>query len=119
MADDPIDDAVNALDDLLDQERAALLAGDLDKIARTLDLKEDLITRLNAQDAADPTLLAALNAKVVRNQSLLNSALEGVRAVTRRLATMHRIRSSLDIYDADGKKNEIALTPTRSVEKRA
>ena len=48
MADDPIDDTVNALDDLLDQERAALLAGDLDKIARTLDLKEDLITRLNA-----------------------------------------------------------------------
>ena len=64
-------------------------------------------------------MLAALNAKVVRNQSLLSSALEGVRAVTRRLATMHRIRSSLDIYDADGKKNEIALTPTRSVEKRA
>ena len=119
MKPDPIDDAVNALDDLLDQERAALLAGDLDKIARTLDLKQDLINCLNTKDVPDPSRLSALNAKVVRNQSLLNSALDGVRAVTRRLATMHRIRSSLDIYDAQGNKNEIALTPARSVEKRA
>ncbi|KEJ97162.1 FlgN protein [Pseudosulfitobacter pseudonitzschiae] len=119
MSNETVEDTVNALDDLLDQERGALLAGDLDRIARTLDLKQSLIDRLNELDVADRSSLAALNAKVMRNQSLLNSALDGIRAVTRRLATMRRIRSSLDIYDAQGKKNEIALTPNRSVEKRA
>ncbi len=119
MQDEPIEDTINALNDLLDQERAALLEGNLDKIARTLDLKQSLIEQLNAQEVTDRAALEALNIKVARNQSLLNTALEGVRAVTRRLATMRRIRCSLDTYDSHGQKNAIALTPDRSVEKRA
>jgi flagellar biosynthesis/type III secretory pathway chaperone len=119
MKDETIEDAVNALDDLLDQERASVLAGDLDRIARTLDLKQTLIERLNGQDVPDRAALEALNAKVLRNQSLLNMALEGVRAVTGRLDAMHRIQSALDTYDSRGKKKTVALTPNRSVEKRA
>lgn len=119
MKDEPTEDALNALNDLLDQERQALLEGNLDRIARTLDLKQSLIAQLDAQDVTDRPSLEALQAKVARNQSLLNSALDGLRAVTRRLATMRRIRSSLDTYDSQGQKNAIALTPTRSVEKRA
>jgi flagellar biosynthesis/type III secretory pathway chaperone len=119
MADEPIEDTINALDDLLDQERAAMLEGDLEKIARTLDLKQSLIERLNRLDMADRATLEALNAKVERNQSLLNAALEGIRAVARRLATMRRIRSSLDTYDANGRKKVITMSPDRSVEKRA
>lgn len=117
--DEIIQDTINALDDLLDAERRALLNGDLEEISRLMERKEALIDALNAQEATDRAELDSLNAKVERNQDLLNSALEGIRAVARRLAAMRRIRGSLDTYDAHGKKSAIDLRTKRSVEKRA
>lgn len=112
-------DTIDALDDLLDTEREAVLAGDLEKITRSLELKEALIDRLNKQDVEDRVELESLNSKVVRNQELLNTALAGIRSVSRRLAAMRRIRSSMDTYDAEGRKCTIDLSTDRSVEKRA
>ena len=117
--DDMIQDTIDALDDLLEAERAALLTGDLDQIERLTEQKESLVDTLNSQESADRFELESLNAKVERNQELLNSALDGVRTVARRLATMRRIRKSLDTYDAFGRKNNVVMQPESSVERRA
>lgn len=119
MFNEDIQPVIDALDDLLDSEREALLAGDLDRIARMHDLKVDLIDRLNALDLQDQIRLEDLNDKVGRNQALLKSALDGIRAVARRLAAVRRIKGSLDTYDASGRKNSLPIETEGKVEKRA
>lgn len=117
--DDLLQNTISALDSILDDERRALLNGDLELISSLLKEKETLIETLNAQEETDRAELENLNDKVKRNQDLLNSALEGIRTVARRLATMRRIRGSLDTYDAQGRKKTVDLQTSRSVEKRA
>lgn len=117
--DNIIRNTIDALDDLLEAERATLLTGDIDQIGRLMEQKESLMETLNEQEAIDRTELEKLNLKVERNQELLNSALDGIRAVARRLATMRRIRKTLDTYDAQGRKSSIVLHQEQSVERRA
>ena len=116
---DIFQNTIDALDDLLDAERAALLIGDIDQIGRLMEQKESLIETLNEQETLDRSTLENLNSKVERNQELLNSALDGIRTVARRLATMRRIRRTLDTYDAQGRKNSIVLDQEQTIERRA
>ncbi|WP_300011701.1 flagellar export chaperone FlgN [uncultured Roseobacter sp.] len=119
MTDEHFEDVIDALDDVLEAERAALLIGDLDEIGRLLERKESLIDQLAALEEADRAPLEALNAKVMRNQALLDNALEGIRTVARRLAALRRVRSSLETYDEKGERRTIDVTPDGAVEKRA
>ena len=116
---DEIQDTIDALDDLLDKERAALLDGNLETVGRLHLRKEALIDQLNRQDVAQATDMGALHLKVSRNQALLGSALQGVRAVSRRLAAIRRVRQSLETYDASGRRQSVDLKPGGSLEKRA
>lgn len=110
---------IEALDILLDRERAALLEGDLDLLVSQLDEKSALIEALNdCDDAAGPGL-AALQTKVLRNQALLDSALQGIRSVANRMSALHRIRRSLDTYDESGRKTTIESLAEGRMEKRA
>jgi flagellar biosynthesis/type III secretory pathway chaperone len=117
--DNIVQNTIDNLDELLDAERQALLEGNLDEISVLMKRKEALIDVLNTQEATDRAELKSLNSKVERNQELLNSALEGIRTVARRLAAMRRIRGSLDTYNAQGQKNTINMETESSVEKRA
>jgi len=119
MTNEAINHIIDALDDLLDAERAALLQGNLDDVSRLHARKERLIDALNSEDALDTQSFLPLQDKVARNQDLLNSALEGVRSVARRLAAIRRVRKSLETYDAKGKKTQVEIRPEQSVEKRA
>lgn len=119
MTNEQFEDVIDALDDVLDAEREALLAGDLDEIGRLLERKETLIDQLATLEEADRESLEALNVKVMRNQALLDSALEGIRTVARRLAALRRVRSSLETYDEKGERHTIDVTPDGVVEKRA
>lgn len=119
MPHDTLQETIAELDGLLDRERIALLDGDLDALAAMHDEKAALIEALSRQEAAETDRLTDLNAKVERNQALLDSALEGIRSVARRLAAIRRVRQSLDTYDARGKKSSVDLRVDRSVEKRA
>lgn len=110
---------MDALDDLLDSERAALLKGKLDEVARLHTRKEALIYALNRFEFEDREMLGPLHSKVERNQALLDSALDGVRSVARRLAAIRRVRQSLDTYDAFGKKQSVDVGQGGAVEKRA
>lgn len=110
---------IDALDDLLETERAALLSGDLEGLTRLAASKEQLIQSLNATEQTDLEALSLLDSKVKRNQQLLDSALEGIRSVARRMGALRRIRASLDTYDATGQKQSIEVDATRSVERHA
>ncbi|MDG1182468.1 MAG: flagellar biosynthesis protein FlgN [Tateyamaria sp.] len=110
---------IDSLDDLLDAERSALLSGDLDEVSRLHERKEKLIDSLNQLDADDHANLTTLNAKVLRNQTLLNTALDGIRSVARRLSAIRQVRQSLNTYDSKGRKSSVELGVDRSLEKRA
>lgn len=110
---------IDALDDLLDAEREALMAGDLEGLTRLAENKERLIEALNATEQTDLDALSMLDRKVKRNQLLLDSALEGIRTVARRIGALRRIRASLDTYDATGQRQTIDVDTTRSVERHA
>jgi ABC-type transporter Mla subunit MlaD len=110
---------IGALDDLLDDERAALLEGNMDQVGRLLEHKERLVEELSHPQNAELEDLQRLSSKLTRNQALLNQALEGIRTVARRLASLRRVRSALDTYDARGTRLTIDTSSATSVEKRA
>ena len=113
------DTGINALNILLDAERAALLKGDLESIADLLPAKEALIGTMNDTPPDDLAAVQALGGKVRRNQLLLDGALEGIRAAVTRMSAMREIREGIETYSADGQKHRIATGTDSSVEKRA
>lgn len=110
---------IEELDQLLDRERHALLAGDLDQIARILSLKETLIDRINTLEALERDDLSGVQMKLSRNQTLLNGAMDGIRAVADRMADLRRVRQGLDTYDGHGRKTRHSTRTQGSIERRA
>lgn len=119
MTDETHGALIDALDELLDSEREALLGGELDKIGKLMSSKENLIDKINALQPDDQQGLEAVNRKVTRNQALLNSALEGIRAVANRMADLRKVRAGLETYDRRGNKQTFDTRASSSVEKRA
>lgn len=119
MNNDNAQTLIDELDDLLDVEKKALIAGDMEKIGRLLPQKEVLFESLNAQNNLGKENLSLLQQKVMRNQTLLDSALEGIRAVATRMAELRRVRSGLETYDERGRKLHITIQKNLQVEKRA
>ena len=118
--DDSGNDTIDSLDALLEDERAALLSGELDTLHDLHDRKQALIDLLGRLDtAASAARLQDVNAKLERNQGLLESAMSGIRSVARRLATVRRVRESLEYYEEGGAKTSIDVGVERTVEKRA
>lgn len=118
-ANDQIADTLVRLDDLLELERKALLAGNIDGVTRRLPEKERLMSSLEAFELTDESGLDPLKKKAERNQRLLESALEGIRAVTSRISALRRIRETLETYDQSGRRTTISETRGGQVEKRA
>jgi flagellar biosynthesis/type III secretory pathway chaperone len=119
MSHDLIEETIAALDSLLDDERKALLSGQLDRIAQLHDRKSELIDALNALDRKEQEKVEQLSDKVTRNQELLNAAMEGIRSVAQRLAAVRQVREQLETYDAEGRKTSIRTQQDSSLEKRA
>jgi hypothetical protein len=112
-------DMIDELDTLLDRERQALVDGDLELLGRMLAQKKGLINKLNTLDKLERKNLAQVHDKVTRNQELLNSAMEGIRAVANRMADLRRVRHSLETYDQSGHKTRFETQGRCNVEKRA
>ncbi|HHS89487.1 MAG TPA: flagellar biosynthesis protein FlgN [Rhodobacteraceae bacterium] len=110
---------IDDLDSLLDRERMALIDGDLELLGRMLAQKQELIDNLNNMDTLEREHLADVHDKVTRNQELLNSAMEGIRAVANRMADLRRVRQGLETYDQSGHKTRFDTHTQPSVEKRA
>jgi ferric-dicitrate binding protein FerR (iron transport regulator) len=110
---------LDELYEILDQERQALIAGDLDRIAGFAQRKEALFEALKAADLPAPPDLEALQAKATRNQALFDASLAGIRSVSNRLAALRQVGSSLDVYNASGARQTVSLRDGGSLEKRA
>ena len=119
MTQDTAQDMIDELDTLLDQERQALVDGDLEQIGRLVARKADLIGRINLLDTLERSQLAQVHDKVTRNQVLLHSAMEGIRAVASRMADLRSVRQGLETYDRAGRKNRFDTQSHTSMEKRA
>ncbi len=112
-------DPIHALEDLLDLERTALIQGDLTDLDRLVPEKENLIGAINDLQVLDSDDLIRVQKKVVRNQALLNSAAEGIRAVADRMSELNRVRQEFSTYDASGQRNGFVLRSQAKLEKRA
>ena len=110
---------IAALDELLDAEREALLHGDLEVLGSIASSKENLITTLSVADGKSLEDIEQVSKKLERNQLLIDGALEGIRAVTTRLANVRAQRGTLDTYDASGQKKQVSIVVDNSVERRA
>ena len=110
---------IDDLDLLLDQERLALIDGDLEMLGRMLEQKQGLIDNINDLDTLERKHLSDVHDKVTRNQELLNSAMEGIRAVANRMADLRKVRQGLETYDQSGRKTRFETQTQPSVEKRA
>jgi len=119
MTHDTAQNIMDQLDGILDSERQALLAGDLDQLSGLLEKKEGLIDALNMLAPTDRDELQHLQEKLGRNQALLDGALQGIRKVAARLSAYRKIRRSMDTYDESGRKRTIPGAVNHKVEKRA
>ncbi len=119
MTNDTPQTLIDQLDETLERERRALLRGDLDQIGELMQTKERLIEQINVLQTAGQQQLEAVQHKVTRNQALLASALEGIRAVAGRMADLRRVRAGLETYDRQGQRQHFGTQTRSSVEKRA
>ncbi|NIZ09740.1 flagellar export chaperone FlgN [Pseudooceanicola sp. HF7] len=119
MTEDPHQRLIDDLDVLLEQEREALIKGQLDTLPDLLERKETLIDALNEIDGLEALQLQPLRGKVLRNQALLDGALRGIRSVANRFSTLRKIRRTLETYDDQGRKNALVQKRDNKLEKRA
>ncbi|MCW1954574.1 MAG: hypothetical protein KIH71_001535 [Roseobacter sp.] len=110
---------ISQIHTLLEKEHKALVSGDLDTLVKLLDQKQALVTALNASPLPDVSTLRGLQTKAIRNQAMLESATRGIKSVSTRLATLQKVRKSLESYDASGKKKTILGSQKNTLEKRA
>ncbi|MBS1301870.1 flagellar biosynthesis protein FlgN [Loktanella sp. SALINAS62] len=102
---------------ILEQERGALRAGQIDRLQDLTQQKIALVDRLVTSGSA-PDRLSLILSVMGRNERLLKSACDGIGAANARLAEMRSVKSNLSYYSSAGKKSNIR-TPDPSLERRA
>ncbi|MHA6265425.1 flagellar biosynthesis protein FlgN [uncultured Aliiroseovarius sp.] len=109
--------AARALETLLDRERALIISGDIQKLARLLPEKERLLERVKTMgDSAGR--LEHIQGKADRNQSLLDAVACGIKSVQSRLEAMREGQKVLRTYTQKGESQSISRKTTK-FERRA
>lgn len=108
---------IEALDDLLDRERLAILSGNLDALARHLGEKTRLLEALPNVNS-DSGRIERLKVKADRNQDLLVAVARGIKSATRRLKELDKPKVALRTYDEGGASTEV-FSRHSGLEKRA
>lgn len=106
------------LDILLETERSVLLAGAFERLPGLAREKDRMLEGQARLDNVPRAQIEALRRKVMRNQMLLEGAIQGIRNVMTRLNAQRRVRDGLETYDSQGHRQTIRV-PARRVEKRA
>lgn len=119
MTRDRTETPLDELNTILDRERQALLTGDLERLTGLLAPKEDLLTLIGDLKLTDTAMIEEMNSKLRRNQQLLDGALDGIRSVAARLASLRDSTGAFETYGADGKRRDLPVSPDTSVERRA
>ena len=95
------DTMIEQIDALLEDERTALLSGELAALEGIAERKEALAGEL-AQTRPHGGDLAALRRKAERNAELLQAATKGLRSVMRRVSEIRSANGPLKTYGQDG-----------------
>ena len=111
-------DPVAALDDLLSEEHAALLKGDLDRIAELAEQKQVLADQL-AQADGGMADLTGLQEKLARNHVLFDHAMSGIRRVADKLDAIRALGKAMTTYDSTGQAQSIPMPTVNQLERRA
>ncbi|ETX13866.1 hypothetical protein OCH239_06635 [Roseivivax halodurans JCM 10272] len=111
--------AIADLDQLLEEERAALLGGDLAALDKLLERKSVLIETLAREATSIPQELEPLQIKLRRNRELFEQALAGLRAVSDRLQALREVHEGGETYDVSGRRRSIEKGAQHRLEKRA
>ena len=96
----------DALRDLLEKERDAILTGRFDLLERLAAEKERLV-KLVSRDQTDANLLAKLREKTERNGQLLAAMRDGIRAAQDRVRKLQKGAEPLQTYDPTGQIHSI------------
>lgn len=113
----PEPEPIGALEDLLEAERAALLAGDLARIERLGPARDALLRDLTTARCA-PDTLARLRVSAERNRLLYEAAARGLRAVRERLRALQDGANGLRTYDARGLRSAASTRPATLARRR-
>ena len=102
--------------ELLDRERAALIAGDLSKLKSVSEGKAGLIDSLDATNVQSVQMLKALAKRARRNEKLIEASLKGLRDVSARLHG-GSVAEPLRTYGQNGKTQ--SLQPCATMVRRS
>ena len=97
--------AAEALEDLLEKERTAILDGRFDSLERLAAEKERLVK--SVADSGGPGLVG-LRTRAERNRALLMAMGSGVKAAIQRIEGLRRAGAPLHTYDASGQRTAMA-----------
>ena len=111
-----MDEISTQLKALLEEEREALVAGNLDRLEEFTAEKDRLADAILAEGR--PPLGPELKQMCSRNQELIAAALKGARAATKRLTELRAVQSRLSTYDQAGQKQIVSSAPS-ALEKKA
>ncbi|MAM61838.1 hypothetical protein [Maritimibacter sp. UBA3975] len=100
-----------ALADLLEREKALILSGDIDGVARLSHEKERLMSRL-ARARFRRGELDRLREKANRNNALLEASARGFKAVQDQISALAKGSETLKIYGSDGNRAAMGRKPT-------
>jgi hypothetical protein len=101
------DELVLALEKLLDQERANILAGGLEHFAKFTQMKAAMTERLLNGPAPDPDTLLRVRNKAAKNQRLLGAAVRAIRSVNGRLQAIGGQNKPLNTYTQSGARQQL------------
>lgn len=98
-----------ALAALLDAEAEALLRADFEQLARLIPSKESMIPHAGARSAQQ---LAALRARIRRNEALLAAVRDGVTVAMARINALQKPGQGVRVYDSAGHARAIGAVGT-------
>ncbi len=100
---------------VMDSERAVLLNGPLDDLAKISAKRDQLLDSLvNGGPVSQRILgakLADVKAMAKRNGALLKAAMEGMKDARKEIENMEESLNEMDTYTSDGAKMVVAQTP--------
>lgn len=106
------------LDRVLDEERNALLRGQLQSLDRSYRIKFlEKHSKTNFGDLRD-FRVDVIRRKLKRNEELYDSAVEGIESARNRLNDILRTKQNLTTYTRNGKSQKVWLTRSSSFERK-
>lgn len=107
----------DAVEDLLERERQAVLAGNLEVLTRLISEKTRMMALLK-RTAIPQDQLTQLRRKAQQNQGLLKACARGIKSAATHISGLHAEKAPLRTYDSFGSSREI-LQRRSTLEKRS